>query len=125
MAAVGESTRRSDEARLGGGRGSLDQGGLGGERREHLKGCSWKSVAGETVLSVDPDLLRGPPKPHGLPLHSALSLFNLGLSSLVHACCRCTALRPGSVGVIWSLHSGFAGLADLQIAVEDFITGRE
>lgn len=36
VAAVGESTRRSDEARIGGGRGSLDQGGLGGEWGKHL-----------------------------------------------------------------------------------------
>ncbi len=55
MAAVGESTKRSDEARLGGGRGSLDQGGLGGERSEHLMGSSVESAASETVLSVSPD----------------------------------------------------------------------
>lgn len=36
MAAVGESTRRSDEARIGGGRGSPDLGVLGGEWVEHL-----------------------------------------------------------------------------------------
>lgn len=78
------------------------------------------------MLSEDPDLWCGPPKPHGLPLHSALSLFNLGPSSLVHAYWRCNALRPGSAGDIWSLRGGFTEvLADLELAVRDFITGGE
>lgn len=51
VAAVGVSTRLSDEARLAGGRGSLDRGGLGVERREHLLGRTRWSFRRNSALS--------------------------------------------------------------------------
>lgn len=79
VAAAGESTRRSDEARLGGGRGSLDLGDLDIKRRDHLKGCRrWKLVLS---LSQTSDVaLQSPRAFHCIPLF-LLSTWGLPLWS--------------------------------------------
>lgn len=61
VAAVGESTRQSDEARLLGGRGFLDRGGLGIERREHPLGRRRLALNRNSALSRPRPLARQSP----------------------------------------------------------------
>lgn len=115
MAAAGESTRRSDEAKAawgGEGLGSLGPGSFrplgrvdrlqGGRRRRGRSPAGGNSVSQKTQI---PDA--APPKPHSVPLHSAFFTFQFGAFR--------TGLRPSvegatqtsSLGAIQSLYSGF------------------